>query len=304
MTGPGGGGRTSPYKRVDGHEVLADVWLPAGTGPHPVVLYLHGGGLIMGGRSWVPADQRDALLEDGIAVVSADYRLAPETTLPGIAQDLDDAVAWVRGDGARRLGLDPRRLAVMGGSAGGYLSLLAGMRVRPRLAAVVAFYGYGDILGAWYTRASPFYLREPLVAEPVARAAVGSAPVSDAADDPGRRAFYLFCRQQGRWPREVGGVDPDLHREALEAFCPVRHVDAGHPPTLLLHGDEDTDVPYEQSVDMAAAFAAAGVRHELITIHGGPHGFDSQVERPDVAAALVRVRSFLADALLPARGPA
>jgi dipeptidyl aminopeptidase/acylaminoacyl peptidase len=74
----------------------------------------------------------------------------------------------------------------------------------------------------------------------------------------------------------------------------VQHVDASYPPTLLLHGDEDTDVPYEQSVMMAHALAAAGVPHELVTIPGGEHGFDGRWSDPPVAAAFQKVLGFLA----------
>jgi len=61
----------------------------------------------------------------------------------------------------------------------------------------------------------------------------------------------------------------------------------------LLHGDHDTDAPYEQSVLMASALQAAGVAHALITIANGDHGFDQQMNLPEVANAFGRVRAFL-----------
>jgi dipeptidyl aminopeptidase/acylaminoacyl peptidase len=213
----------------------------------------------------------------------------------------------VRRVGPARFGADPSRLAAIGFSGGGYLALVAGQRVRPRLSAVVSYYGYGDILGPWYSQPDPFYREtEPLVAAASARAAVGGAPLSEGPGE--RRAFYLYCRQQGLWPREVGGMDPT----ALEAFCPERHVDPVYPPTLLAHGTADTDVPYQRSVDMAAALARAGVRHELLTIPDGRHGFDGPVELaaprgyPDAAVpgpaaqALRRTVAFLRECLTPA----
>jgi dipeptidyl aminopeptidase/acylaminoacyl peptidase len=86
--------------------------------------------------------------------------------------------------------------------------------------------------------------------------------------------FYLYCRQHGRWPQEVVGLDPDRDPRAFDPYCPVRNVTPEFPPTLLLHGTGDTDVPYAQSAEMAAALAAAGVAHQLVTIPEGPHGFD------------------------------
>ena len=286
---------TVVYKQVGGLAIQADVSRPDGDGPHPVVFFIHGGALIMGSRKWLDPRQRDLYLGDGFAVVSIDYRLAPETKLGKIVSDLDDALAWVRGEGGRALGLDPSRIAVVGHSAGGYLALLAGARARPRPQSVVAFYGYGDITGEWYAQPDSFYLQQPLVAEADALSGVSGEAVANeiGLDGSARYRFYLYCRQQGLWPSLVAGRDPLREPGAFTPFCPLQLVDRAYPPTLLLHGDHDTDVPYEQSVLMAAALRAAGVSHELITIEGGGHGFDQQMDAPDVAAAFDRVRAFL-----------
>lgn len=283
------------YKQVGDLAIRADISLPGGERPHPVIVFIHGGALIMGSRTWIDPIQRESYLSDGFAVVSIDYRLAPETKLAAIVSDLDDAIGYVRGAGARRFHLDPHRVAVVGHSAGGYLALLAGVRVEPRVQALVVFYGYGDIAGTWYGDPDPFYLEQPLVAEADARAGVRGAPVAsvEGSDNDGRYRFYLFCRQRGQWSLNVVGHDPDEDPGAITPYCPVRHVTAAFPPTLLLHGDRDTDVPYEQSVLMASALQAAGVPHELITIADGDHGFDDEMDRPDVADAFVRVRAFL-----------
>jgi dipeptidyl aminopeptidase/acylaminoacyl peptidase len=70
--------------------------------------------------------------------------------------------------------------------------------------------------------------------------------------------------------RNKGPAEPD----AFEPFCPVRHVTREYPPTMLLHGDQDTDVPYGQSVQMAEALERGQVEHVLVTVTGGGHGFD------------------------------
>jgi acetyl esterase/lipase len=286
---------TVTYKQVGGVAIRADISLPAGDGPHPVIVFIHGGALIMGSRTWIDPIQRESYLSDGFAVVSIDYRLAPETKLAAIVSDLDDAFEFVRGEGARRFRLDRHRVAVVGHSAGGYLALLAGVRVKPRLQALVAFYGYGDITGRWYGEPDPFYLGMSHVAEADARAAVSGAPVSsvEGSANDARHRFYLYCRQQGQWSLNVVGLDPDDDPGAFSQYCPVQLVTADFPPTLLLHGDRDTDVPYEQSVLMASALHAVGVPHELITIASGGHGFDDDMDRPEVANAFGRVRGFL-----------
>lgn len=65
-----------------------------------------------------------------------------------------------------------------------------------------------------------------------------------------RVTFYNYCRQKGLWPKEVAALEPGKEPEKLERFCPVRHVTREYPPTLLLHGARDTDVPFEESVRM------------------------------------------------------
>ena len=94
--------------------------------------------------------------------------------------------------------------------------------------------------------------------------------------------LYLYCRQQGLWPKVLTGNNPNAEPRAFDPFCPVRNVTREYPPTLLIHGTKDTDVPYEQSVEMAKELAAKGVAHELVTIPDGGHGFDKRNE--DIAA--------------------
>ena len=181
-------------------------------------------------------------------------------------------------------------MAVVGHSAGGYLTLMSGLVAEPAPLALISFYGYGDLVGPWYSEPDDFYRQQELVSEADARAGVGADAISNGTGHDDRGKFYLWCRQQGVWPLEVGGAD----LESLHAYCPERHVTAAYPPTLLLHGDEDTDVPYEQSVRMAEALKAADVEHEFVTIDGGGHGFEWNEEDEQVQAAVATVRRFLA----------
>jgi acetyl esterase/lipase len=278
--------QTYTYKTVGECAIQADVYTPDDLRSRPVLVWIHGGALIGGSRD-APAGQLDRCLDAGYAFVSIDYRLAPETKLPAIIDDLRDAFRWVR-----EMGADPRRVAVSGGSAGGYLTLMTGFCLDYRPRALVPFYGYCDLLAPWLTQPSPHYVQQPLVPREEALASVGQRMISGAPGPNERGRFYLYCRQQALWPKEVGGFDPQTQPEAFYPFCPHRNVTADYPPTLLLHGDADTDVPYEQSVQMAAALARAGVEHELITIAGGGHGFDYQ-PGPATDNAFARVMAFL-----------
>jgi acetyl esterase/lipase len=265
---------TYTYKRVGSLEIKADVHRADDAMPRPVAVWIHGGALINGNRVGIDGRVRQMLLDAGYALVSIDYRLAPETKLPAIIEDVEDAFAWIRKEGPKLLNGDTTRLAVLGGSAGGYLTLTSGFRVKPRPTVLVSFWGYGDLIGDWYSTPSPHPRHHhSKLTEDEARAQVNGPPIADSRDRKGNGgAFYEFCRQRGIWPKEVSTWDPHNEPEKFVPFMPVRNVTKDFPPTLLIHGTADTDVPYEQSVLMAAEFQKHGVPHELVTIPDAEHG--------------------------------
>jgi acetyl esterase/lipase len=287
---------THTYKRVGDLEIQADVHRPEGSGVFPAVLSIHGGALIMGHRQGIDDRFRDLLLQAGYAVVAIDYRLAPETCLPEVVQDVEDACTWLRAR-APQLGLSADRLAVTGGSAGGYLTLVTGCRCTPPPAALVSFWGYGDLVGNWYSAPSPHPCHHQVTVTPEeAWRQVSGPPVADERQRPGSGwTFYQHCRQRGSWPAAVSGWDPRSQVEAFRPYMPLANVTPAYPPTFLVHGTDDTDVPYEQSVLMAAALARAGVPHELWTVEGAEHGLaggdPGRVEQA-YAAALAFVERY------------
>lgn len=289
---------TWTYKKVGDLEIRADVYGAEPGAAKPVVLWIHGGALIAGHRSMIPPMQRDLYLANGFGVVSIDYRLAPETKLPLIIEDLQDAVAWIRREGPQQFGFDKDRLAVIGHSAGGYLTLMAGFAVEPPPKALVSLYGYGDITSDWYSKPDPFYSeRRDIVSREQAESSVGSAEISGSTLNH-RFKFYLYCRQTGRWPNEVAGADPKADPDFFKPYSPILNIDANYPPTLLLHGDADTDVPYQQSVLFEAELKRQGVPVRLNTIPGGPHVFDhveGGLKNPKTQAVFDEVVAFLKD---------
>jgi acetyl esterase/lipase len=287
--------QTHVYKKVGNCEIKADVYRAQREGIQPAIMWIHGGALISGDRNGLRREQLERYLNAGYAVVSIDYRLAPETKLKGIIEDLQDAYRWIRSQGPALFRIDPNRMAVIGHSAGGYLTQMAGFCLTPRPKALVSFYGYGDIAGPWYSRPDPFYNLQPAVPKNEAYQTVGG-PVLSENPNRNRSRFYLYCRQQGLWPQEVAGHDPDKEPKAFDPFCPARNVTKDYPPTLLLHGDKDTDVPYEQSVEMAKELERYQVRHEFITMTNRGHGFDGGREAmkdPVIAQTFDRVIAFL-----------
>lgn len=289
--------QTYVYKTVGNCQIKADVHQAAPDQRNPAVLWIHGGALIMGGRRGIDQGFKTELLKAGFAVVSIDYRLAPETKLPGIIQDVQDAWKWLRKEGPS-FGVDPDRLAVAGGSAGGYLTLMAGFCLDPRPRALVSYFGYGDITTPWYTKPDEFYRRQALVPKDEAYGAVGDTVLAEQPTPSRRGRFYLYCRQNGLWPKEVTGHDPHLEPKWFDPYCPIRNVTAQYPPTFLIHGTADTDVPYSESKNMADKLKEAGVEHEFVTVEGAGHGL-SQAKPNEVARIAGRAAAFVAARLKP-----
>jgi acetyl esterase/lipase len=282
MTSPAFDKKTYTYKSVAGASLLADVYVRQPPAPRPVLIWIHGGCLMYGDRNQLAAYQRDIYLKAGFTIVSIDYRLAPENKIGVVIEDLKDLYAWVIKEGPTLFGLDGERVVVVGHSAGGYLTEMAGFCVEPRPKALVPFYGYGDIIGDWYSKPDPFYLQQPLVSAEEAHR--------------NRGLFYLYCRQTGRWPLEVGDHDPAVEPQWFTPFCPVQNITAQYPPTLLIHGVPDTDVPYEQSVLMDRELTAHNVEHEFITLPALGHAFDvigEPEKSEEVLAVFDKVVEFL-----------
>ncbi len=123
--------KTFTYKRVENIDLHADVYRLPGSELRPVIFWLHGGALIFGSRGMLPADEREQFLLAGYVVVAIDYRLGPETKLAEILRDVEDAYRWVQEKGSGLFSADPKRVAVVGQSAGAYLALMAGILVHP-----------------------------------------------------------------------------------------------------------------------------------------------------------------------------
>lgn len=285
--------KTLTYKRVGDLKLQAEVLRAEDTKVRPVLVYIHGGALIMGNRNAIPRRLQEMCAAEGFALVSIDYRLAPEVKLPDIITDLEDALRWVREEGPKLIHIDPEHIVVTGESAGGYLTLMTGFRLKQRPRALLAYWGYGDVDGPWYTKPSEHYRKQKLVEKEDACNQVGGKVVTGTEPDlKARGRFYLYLRQNGLWTREVTGFDPETERAKLDPYCPVRNVTSGYPPTMLVHGTEDTDVPYELSAAVAKELARNKVVHELVTVPGAGHGL-SGGDKKLVEAAHAKALAFL-----------
>lgn len=152
-------------------------------------------------------------------------------------------------------------------------------------------------LGNLGYRANSFYSERPGISNKQALSALGDRasschPSGSELDD--RFKFYVYSRQEGVWPAEVSGHDPEKENAQYTAYEPLSNITANYPPTLLLHGKRDKDVPYEQSVLMVEQLEDNNVRHELITDPTWGHMFDAEgLGEPAVGAAFDKVLAFL-----------
>lgn len=302
---------TVAYRKIGAHEILADVFRPKGNALRPVIVHIHGGALITGSRDLDPPGLRQWLAEHpdspyfdllafaeekGFALVSIDYRLAPETKLPDIIDDIEAAFRWIGTEGAKRFRFDPNRMVVVGESAGGYLALVAGYRASPKPKALVALYGYGRLNADWYAKPNPYpnYNSKKFSEEDALKQTDGSV-ISDGGMRKGDGGtIYMYYRQNGLWPERVSGFPHDSISRLIAPYEPAKNVTRDYPATFMMHGMQDTDVPFEESENMAAQFQAHGVPYLLVPIAKGEHGFvggdPGQIETGYVSAKEFMVR--------------
>lgn len=241
---PAGRGVTVIERRVGSTAVPVTVTTPTtGAGPCPGVLYIHGGGMIMGSPQTEAIATGQVARDLGAVVVSPDYRLAPEHPYPAALDDCMAALHWMR-EAAGELGIDPDRIAVNGSSAGGGLSAAVAQRAHDEGIAL--------------------------------RAQVLVYPMLDdrtTLRDHGVRGRFMWTPASNRF-----GWASYLGREPRESDAPeyaaaARREDlSGLAPAWV--GVGDLDVLYDESVDYARRLQAAGVPCELVTVPGMYHGAD------------------------------
>jgi len=115
-------------------------------------------------------------------------------------------------------------------------------------------------------------------------------------------SIYLAYRQAGSWPQNVSGFELSTLRENIAPFEPARNVTRDFPPTLLIHGTEDHDVPHEESANMATEFSRNGVPFILKSIEKGGHGFGGG-NQEQIDDAYRTMDAFIARYLEPQRQP-
>lgn len=234
---------------------------PPGGGPRPLLVYVHGGGWVLGFRRWQGRLLIRRLVKAGWVAVSVQYRLSPWATWPAHIIDVKRSIVWAKAM-APSWGADPSRIALSGNSAGGHLAALAAFspgfapwqpgfeREDTSVAALVGWYGIYDLVAA--VDGSPLWPHGGL-----------------------RRLWRLLVMK-----RALATARDDYHLAS-----PATHFGPQAPPTLLVHGALDTLVP----VASARAFAAecdkaVPGRVTYFEVPGAEHAFEVFYSRRAVVA--------------------
>jgi acetyl esterase/lipase len=268
------------YAATAGYRPLQlDLWVPESSTPPALVVWIHGGGWMIGDRRYLPETLRpnqlfDALLAAGLAVATIDYRLALEAPFPAQLHDAKAAIRYLRAH-TDELGISTGRVGVWGESAGGHLAALVGLTGhRDDLEGGIGVVGPSsavDVVVDWYGPAD--FTTMPRMTPPPHIA----AKLEPAMQTPPEDTL-------------VAGLDDAGRADA----SPITHVTADAPPFLLVHGTADWLVPYAQSEQLDAALTAVGVECRLVPVEGAQHIFDGC---EDVDAVVQLSVDYLAGAL-------
>lgn len=261
--------RLMPGARVDGVAVATKVspalrvYTPAERQSDAALLWIHGGGFVIGGAKQDDAFCAGTSRELGIMVVSVDYRLAPESPFPAPLDDCHATIRWMRDD-SEALGIDPARIAVGGQSAGGGLAATLVQRLHDEGRGAVAQWLFSPMLDD--RTAARHALDEP-----------AHLIWNNRLNRIGWRAFL---------GAEPGSMLPDYAAAA-------RRLDlTGLPPAWI--GIGALDLFKDEEVDYARRLREAGVPVTSEIVPGAPHGFESWANGTELASAYVaRARSWL-----------
>lgn len=288
--------KTFIYKTVGKTSVLADLYQTnSNTELRPAIVWIHGGALMFGSRVDIPNEQLELYARAGYAVIAIDYRLAPETKLPDIITDVTDAIQWVRINGRDLLNVDSAKVFVVGHSAGAYLALMSGYFLQNPPKAIVSFYGYGNILAAWYNKPDSFSLTKKIISEQKAYKLIRDSTITTALVGD-RLDLYIFSRQKGIWPQLVTAHDPKKEARWFAKYCPVKNINSNYPPVFLIHGVKDLDVPFQESVLLERELKKKKINCKFITLSNYGHLFDifeGGLSNPNVNNVFQEVLTFL-----------
>lgn len=237
-------------------EVPVRIYTPAGTGPFPILIWCHGGGMVVGDLETADATARHLTVETGCVTVSVDYRLAPETKFPGACDDCYAAAVWAS-DNAASIQGDASRMAVGGDSAGGNLAAVVAQMARDRAHPDLAF---------------------QLLVYPMTALDFETPSYVDNADG------YLLTRDSMKWywDQYLGASDDPNHPYAVPSKARSFQ---NLPPALVITAEFDP--LRDEGETYAKSLEAAGVPTTCTRYDGMIHGFFAMSGAVDKAGQAV-----------------
>jgi acetyl esterase/lipase len=233
------------YGSASGIDLMLDITMPRTTGqtPLPVVVFLHGGGWERGDKaSLLGKGSGKFFAKNGFIAVSVNYRLTHVAVFPAQIHDVKAAIRWVKTH-EDKYNMDPAKIGIWGHSAGGHLAALAGVAKD-----VVTLEGDCDMPG---------------ITGEVQAVITSAAPVD--------------LLHMGGWHNGVDSSDARLlggpileNQEAAKSASPITYMAEDSPPFLIIHGDRDDIVPYEQAETLFKALPSA----TLVRVKNGDHDYN------------------------------
>ena len=274
----------APFARPEGQELLARLYRPRGEAeaPLPALVDVHGGAWSRGDRLTGALHGR-ALAASGLLVVSLDFRQGSEAKHPAASADIAAGVRYVRAN-ARRLGVDPRRVGLVGSSSGGQLALLAGVKPGAlKHAGTPIVSPDGTLDAAPGDESVAFVLALYPVADPLARFRY---VVGRQDDGSGFDAKRLIAAHHGYFLSEAQMAEASVTR-----IVTAREARA-LPPVWLAHPELDDNVPAAITDAFVHAYQQAGGTVERVHFPGARHGFIQQPSA-DADKAIALIRDFI-----------
>ncbi len=234
------------YATLDGKELRLDIYMPPSIASPHLLIWVHGGAWRSGTKESVPK----VFVENGFAVASLDFRQSTEARFPAQFHDIKAAIRFLRAK-ASKYGYRSDKFAIAGSSSGGHLAALVGvsngnkelegsignyLNQSSDVQAIVDYFGASNLMTI-LSQSTPFGLnmRQP--------------------------ALKLLL-----------GASPDSVKTLAQLASPVMHVDKSDPPLLIFHGDQDPQMPINQSHELEGQYKKLDLDVEFDVVHGAAHG--------------------------------
>lgn len=238
--------RDITYATVGERALQLDLHMPANVANPPLLVWVHGGAWRQGSRTGL----RTEFVRNGVATASVGYRLSTEARFPAMIHDIKAAIRFLRARAAD-YGYRADRIAISGDSAGAHLAALVGVSN-----GVAALEG---TLGAHRDRSS------------AVQAIVAYYPATNLMSILGQSTPFGLNVRVPALQLLLGGQPADVPELAALASV-TSHVDSSDPPLLVFHGDQDPQMPINQSHELHGIYQGLGLDGEMVVVHGGVHG--------------------------------